>query len=159
MLFIMSRTSFRVNPHDIVCLNVKEFLARSRRHIWDLSDSNEIRTHSHLLRKRTLSHLAKLAWPVWLNGWVFVYELSDCGFESRWCHLIAVLLLLSELLHFSRLSSMVFEFFLLVKSILTLLRQPYPTLLHLVFCCRLLWLIDVILSRYQVITRFVEGLH
>ena len=22
-------------------------------------------------------------WPVWLNGWVFVYELSGCGFESR----------------------------------------------------------------------------
>ena len=20
--------------------------------------------------------------PVWLNGWVFVYELSGCGFES-----------------------------------------------------------------------------
>ena len=25
-------------------------------------------------------------WPVWLNGWVFVYELSDCGFESLCCH-------------------------------------------------------------------------
>ena len=25
---------------------------------------------------------------VWLNGWVFVYELSGCGFESRHCHLI-----------------------------------------------------------------------
>ena len=25
--------------------------------------------------------------PVWLNGWVFVYELSVCGFESRCCHL------------------------------------------------------------------------
>ena len=24
---------------------------------------------------------------VWLNGWVFVYELSGCGFESRCCHL------------------------------------------------------------------------
>ena len=24
---------------------------------------------------------------VWLNGWVFVYELSDCGFESCWYHL------------------------------------------------------------------------
>ena len=30
---IMSRTSFRVNPHSIVCLNVKELLARSRSHI------------------------------------------------------------------------------------------------------------------------------
>ena len=30
---IMSRTSFRVNPHSIVCLNVKELLAQSRSHI------------------------------------------------------------------------------------------------------------------------------
>ena len=27
------------------------------------------------------------SWPVWLNGWVFVYELSVCGFESRCSHL------------------------------------------------------------------------
>ena len=24
---------------------------------------------------------------VWLNGWVFVYKFSGCGFESRCCHL------------------------------------------------------------------------
>ena len=24
---------------------------------------------------------------VWLNGWVFVYEVSGCGFESSCCHL------------------------------------------------------------------------
>ena len=30
-VIIMSRTSFKVNPHHIVCLNVKEILARSRR--------------------------------------------------------------------------------------------------------------------------------
>ena len=60
-MIVMSRTSFRVNPHSIVCLNVKELLARSRRHIWSLSDSNEIRTHNHLVRKQTLNHLAKLA--------------------------------------------------------------------------------------------------
>ena len=30
---IMSHMSFRVNPHSIVCLNVKEVLARNRRHI------------------------------------------------------------------------------------------------------------------------------
>ena len=28
-----SHTSFRVNPHSIVCLNVKERLARNRREI------------------------------------------------------------------------------------------------------------------------------
>ena len=56
----MSRTSFRVNPHSIVCLNVKELLARSRRHIWSLSDSNVNQTQNRLVRKRTLNHLAKL---------------------------------------------------------------------------------------------------
>ena len=40
-----------------------------------ISDSIEIPTHNYLVR------------PVWLNGWVFVYELSGCGFESRCCHL------------------------------------------------------------------------
>ena len=25
--------------------------------------------------------------PVWLNSWVFIYELSGCGFESRCSHL------------------------------------------------------------------------
>ena len=29
-----------------------------------------------------------IIWPVLLNGWVFVYKLSGCGFESRCCHLI-----------------------------------------------------------------------
>ena len=29
-------------------------------HFWSLSDSNGIRTHNHLVRKRTLNHLASL---------------------------------------------------------------------------------------------------
>ena len=41
------------------CLNVKELLVRNRCEIW----------------------------PVWLNGCVFVYELSGCGFESSYSHL------------------------------------------------------------------------
>ena len=165
-VIIMSRASFRVNLHAIVCRNVKKHLTQSRRYIWILSDSNVIRTHNHLVRKRTLNHLAKLAkwlncvvstflygafdcmllsqldhlpsladvaltsskefldiqanyrvrihsetrtwhdnkvqsnapyrqysqhnsiiWPVWLNGWVFLYKLSSCGFESCCCHL------------------------------------------------------------------------
>ena len=57
----MTRTSFKVNLYPTVCLNVKELLARSRRHIRSLSDSNVIRTRNHLVRKRTLNHLAKLA--------------------------------------------------------------------------------------------------
>ena len=43
------------------CMNVKELLARNRHDIWSLSDSNGIRTHNHLVHKRTLSRLAKLA--------------------------------------------------------------------------------------------------
>ena len=76
-VIIMSHTSIRVNLHSIVCLNVKELLARSRRHIWSLSDSNGIRIHKHFVRKRTLNHLAKLA-----SSFV-----SGGGFESRCCHL------------------------------------------------------------------------
>ena len=42
------------------CLNVKELLTRGRREIWSLNDCNWTRTH-HLVYKRTLNHLAKLA--------------------------------------------------------------------------------------------------
>ena len=42
------------------CLNVKELFARNRCNIWSLSDSNGIGTHTHLVRKQTLNHLAKL---------------------------------------------------------------------------------------------------
>ena len=80
-----------------------------------ISDSNWTRIHNHLVRKRTLKLLTKLALNDWallwvlicmvhltvcsyhvthsfqsestLNGWVFVYELSGCGFESSRCHL------------------------------------------------------------------------
>ena len=45
-----------------------------------LSDCNGTRTHNHLVRKRTL-------WLVWINGCVFVYELSGYGFESCCSHL------------------------------------------------------------------------
>ena len=78
----MSRTSFRVNLHSIVCLNVKKLLARSRCHIWSLRDSSEIRTHNHLVRTRTLNHLASLA--KWVSvrlrtKWLWV--------RTRCCHL------------------------------------------------------------------------
>ena len=65
-------------------LNVKEFLARSRRHIWRLSDCNGTRTHNHLLRKRKLNHLAQLA--KWLSCVVstYLYGAFDCMFLS--CH-------------------------------------------------------------------------
>ena len=83
-VIIMTRTSFRVNPHAKVCLNFKELLAQSRRHIWSLSDSNETRTHNYLVRKRTLNHLAKLV--KWLGCVVstYLYDAFDCTLLS--CH-------------------------------------------------------------------------
>ena len=30
------------------------------------------------------SQHSSIIWTFWLIGWVFVYELSGCGFESRW---------------------------------------------------------------------------
>ena len=34
------------------------------------------------------SQHSSIIWPVWLNGWVFVYELSGCGFNSSCSHSI-----------------------------------------------------------------------
>ena len=60
-LIIMSRTQFQSESKLYSCMNSKEFLAWNRRDIWILIDSNGSRTHNHLVRKRTLNHLAKLA--------------------------------------------------------------------------------------------------
>ena len=64
-IIIMSRTSFRVYPHSIVFLNIKELLAQSRREIWILSDCSWTRTNNHLVRKGRLNYLAKVA--KWLS--------------------------------------------------------------------------------------------
>ena len=57
------------------CLNIKKLLTWNKHNIWSLSDTN---------------------WPVWLNGWVFVLELSGSGFESHYCHWSTSLLLLKS---------------------------------------------------------------
>ena len=58
----------------------QELLARNRCDIWSLSNSNGSQTHNNLVRKRTINHLAKL--PVWVNGWVCVYQLSGWRLDS-----------------------------------------------------------------------------
>ena len=72
-VLVMSRAHFRVNPHSIVYLNVKELLAQSRHEIWSFSDCNWTRTQNHLVRKQTLNHLTKLAMsvPLWTK-WFWV---------------------------------------------------------------------------------------
>ena len=64
----------------IVCssLNVKERLPRNRRDIWSLSEYPTDKYSQH----------KSIIWPFWQNGRVFVYELSDCGFEYRCCHVL-----------------------------------------------------------------------
>ena len=88
----MSRKNFRVNLHSIAFLNVKEFLASGSRHIWILGDSNQIRTHNHLVFKRTLNHLAKVA--KWLSSVVGTYLYGAFDWMLLSCH-VGV----SELIH------------------------------------------------------------
>ena len=44
-------------------------------------------TYSQMRRTDKYSQHSSIIWAVWLNGCVFVYELSGCGFKSRCCHL------------------------------------------------------------------------
>ena len=69
--------------------NVKKMYSTVERVIYgnnySLSDSNGIRTHNHLVRKRTLNHLAKLA--KWFTCFVstYLYGTFDCMLLS--CHI------------------------------------------------------------------------
>ena len=66
------------------CLNLKELLVQNRREIWNFSDCKWTRSHNHLVRKRTLNHLVKLA--EWLSRVVstYMYGAFDSMFLS--CH-------------------------------------------------------------------------
>ena len=46
------------------------------------------KTYNQMHRTDKYSQHSSIIWPVWPNGWVFVYEVSGCGFESRSSHLI-----------------------------------------------------------------------
>ena len=59
---VMSCTRFRVNG--------QELFAQNRHGILSLGDRKWIQTHNHLVRKRTLNHLAKL---VILDQWLSIY--------------------------------------------------------------------------------------
>ena len=78
-------------------LNIKELLARSRREIWRLSECNWTRIQNHLVLKRTLNHLVKLA--KWLSCVLsnYLYGAFECMFLS--CHVCV-----SEWIHTLQLS-------------------------------------------------------
>ena len=50
--------------------------------------TNQIADILHFNDKDTYQVICVVQRPVWLNGWVFVYELSGSGFESYCCHLM-----------------------------------------------------------------------
>ena len=77
------------------CLNVKKLFGRNKRKIWRLSDCNWTWTHNHLVHKRTLNHLSKLAkwlslakwlivhlWTKWLWVRVQLQSLKDFGLDN-----------------------------------------------------------------------------
>ena len=66
------------------CLNVEELLAQNRRNMWILSVSNGIRTHNHLVIKRTLNHVAKPAKLLSCVVSIYLYGAFDCMLLS--CH-------------------------------------------------------------------------
>ena len=61
------------------------------------SSNNRVKIHSKnacVMIKTTLMHYtdkysqhSSIIWPVWINSWIFVYELSACGFGSCYSYL------------------------------------------------------------------------
>ena len=99
----MSCTSFRVNPHSIVCLNVKELLTRSRHQIWSLSDKPAS-------SKEFLDSQA--TFRVWIHFETINRIVSFCQFKSKTLQRYAYLkILIGIISDFNDLSSM-FLFFL-----------------------------------------------
>ena len=66
------------------CLNFKELVARKRHNIWSLSDWNWTQTHNHIVCKRILNHLAKLA--KWLSSIMSTYLYGAFNFMFLSCH-------------------------------------------------------------------------
>ena len=44
-------------------------------------------TAQHIAQYNEYLQHSSIFWPVLQNGWVFIYKLSGCGFESCCCHL------------------------------------------------------------------------
>ena len=60
----------------------EEFLEIHLKRVRDM-----IRTYIQMQHTNKYSQHSSITWPLWLNGWVFVYELSGCGFKSSCSHL------------------------------------------------------------------------
>ena len=54
------------------------------------------RTYSQMHCTDTYSQHSSIIWPLWPSDWVFVYELSGCGFESSCSHLMTLYFSISD---------------------------------------------------------------
>ena len=63
----------------------KTFTVFSLYHMLVLSDSSLSNIESIHQTDKFLQHRS-ITWPAWLNGCVFVYKLSGCGFETCCSH-------------------------------------------------------------------------
>ena len=60
----------------------KEFLGFTLKRVRDI-----IRAYNQMHLVDKYSQFSSSIWPVWPNGWVFVYKLNGCEFKSRCSHL------------------------------------------------------------------------
>ena len=85
--FQSESTLYTLNPHS-KCLSVRLWTKATIECGFTLKRVRDmIRTHSQIQRTDKYSQHSSFIWPVRLNGWVFVHELSGCGFESSYSHL------------------------------------------------------------------------
>ena len=118
-VIIISHIRFRVNLHSIVAwvprnslletgtisevsdIETSNVLPVSSKEFLDIQATIECRftlkwvrdmiiTYSQMHRTDKYSQHSSIIWPFWLNGWVFIYELSGCGYEFRCYHFSVV---------------------------------------------------------------------
>ena len=86
--------AFQSESTHCSCLNVKDLLTQNRRDTWSINDCNGTWIHSHLVCKRTLKHLAKLAKRLSCVVSTYLYGAFTCMFlscnahVSEWIHTV-----------------------------------------------------------------------
>ena len=94
-------TCFRVNPHSItthwntyhILKHVYNACITQITRLWNAYTHtmkrvcDMTRIYSQMYHTDKHSQHSSIIWPVWLNGWVFVYKLSGCRFESHCSHI------------------------------------------------------------------------
>ena len=89
-VLIISRPCFRVNPHSIFAWMSRNSLLETGviSEVWVTAKGLEPTTKcSQMYCTYKYSQHSSVIWLVWLNGWVFIYKLSGCGFESCCSHI------------------------------------------------------------------------